>query len=373
MSKIKKLYTVVALITLLLVPNLGYAQEFPTFADPFACASGYSAMVQLPPGNYEIYALPGEFIEPTFSIKAAGFIDGSCNSVLSTNRVGNNLQRLGEYTVAAPGLAGTIFIESANASGFASASAPTLLFKPKTILLISLYFLLTLIGVSILWWAIRRVYLRYKWKRLHTAGVATGPVDLNSVLIKDNRAHTLKIVKIVALSLSSVVAVFILTTSFFVSSFTVDGLSMFDTLKDRETLPLNKTPVSFAKLNKRDFIPERGQIIVFKHSDNNLFDDSTVKEESYVVKRVLALPGEQVTMVNNVITVYNEDMPQGFNPDENVEWSDKIKPIFYKEKVFNIKVGANELFVAGDNRDESIDSRFYGPIPIDSIVGVVIK
>jgi len=155
-----------------------------------------------------------------------------------------------------------------------------------------------------------------------------------------------------------------------ISSFTVDGISMDPTLQDRNVHPLLTLPVTIGRISGAGYVPPRGEIVVVNKTENNLFQ-SEVVEKSYVVKRIVALPGERVVISGGVITVYNQENTNGFVPDEMFAWiRDTTGSEFFRSDVV---LKENELFVVGDNRDDSIDSRFYGPITTDKIVGKVIN
>ncbi len=80
--------------------------------------------------------------------------------------------------------------------------------------------------------------------------------------------------------------------AFIFRSFNVEGQSMERTMYTGDRLIVNRLPVTWAHINGKPYIPERGQIIVFK---NPAFDSVRNREE-YIVKRVIAFPGEHVTL-----------------------------------------------------------------------------
>jgi signal peptidase I len=162
----------------------------------------------------------------------------------------------------------------------------------------------------------------------------------------------------------------LLVSTFLVGVFTVDGVSMFPTLQDTSVRPLIKAQKTLSKINRKEYVPPRGTIVVVQKEDNNLFDPQAAAAKNYVVKRVVGLPTERVTVKNGVVTVYNNEHKDGFVPDEEFKW---IKDLAGSE-AFNIDITLkdSELFVIGDNRDESIDSRFYGPIDTSHVVGKVL-
>ena len=88
-----------------------------------------------------------------------------------------------------------------------------------------------------------------------------------------------------------------------------------------------------------------------------------------IVKRVIGLPGERVTVKGDVITVYNAATPSGFSPDAGRSYH----PIGRSDQSLDIDItlGVDELFVVGDNRPVSIDSRDTGPVKISDVVGLV--
>ncbi|MCH1964657.1 signal peptidase I [Paeniclostridium sordellii] len=127
---------------------------------------------------------------------------------------------------------------------------------------------------------------------------------------------------------------------------TVSGKSMNTTLNDKDYLVINK----LAYLKKD---PKRGDIIVFK---SNLVDyDGNNKD---LIKRVIGLPGDKLKIKNGKVYVNNEEFDTN-----NIYTSGDI----------DIVVPKNNVFVMGDNRGDSVDSRNkeVGVVNIDNIVGKV--
>lgn len=152
--------------------------------------------------------------------------------------------------------------------------------------------------------------------------------------------------------------------------FTVDGVSMYPTLENTSKRLLYTFPVTVGKLNKNYYLPARGTVVVVQKDDNNLFESNLELEKSYVVKRVIGLPNERVVIKDSKILVYNKDNEKGFEPDAEFNW---VKDLKGSESIsMNIKLKEGEIFVVGDNRDESIDSRFYGPVQTSHVVGKVL-
>lgn len=147
-------------------------------------------------------------------------------------------------------------------------------------------------------------------------------------------------------------------------SFNVLGPSMETTMYTGDRLIVNRLPVTWAQLQNKDYIPERGQVIVFK---NPHYNPGTGDE--FIVKRTIAFPGERVVVKDGILTVYNDEHPDGFQPDN--DWEGPGSPTSGE---IDTVVADGTLFVAGDHRqgDFSYDSRSgMGTIPFYDIVGPV--
>jgi len=147
-------------------------------------------------------------------------------------------------------------------------------------------------------------------------------------------------------------------------SFSVSGPSMEPTLYTGDRLIVNRVSVTWSHLRGQAYVPSRGQVIVFK---NPLFSQSM--QDEYIVKRVIGLPGERVTVKNGVMTVYNAQHPGGFEPDKLT-----VGPTSPTDGSVDKTVPEGALFVSGDHRQEgySFDSRNgLGVIPFEDIIGPV--
>ena len=158
----------------------------------------------------------------------------------------------------------------------------------------------------------------------------------------------------------------IFINTFIFRSFSVVGPSMEKTLYTGDRLIINRIPVTIAQLQGKHYMPERGQVIVFKNPrySNGIGDE-------YIVKRVIAFPGEYIKLNDGKFTVYNKDHPDGFNPDDanHGEPGSPTSGTLKKELVPD-----GEIFVSGDHRQGkfSYDSRNgLGTIPLYDVVGPV--
>jgi signal peptidase I len=158
----------------------------------------------------------------------------------------------------------------------------------------------------------------------------------------------------------------IIINSFIFRSFNVVGRSMETTLNNGDRLIVNRLPVTISSLKNQSYKPNRGDIIVFK---NPQFVQGN--RDEYIVKRVIAFAGERVVVKDGKITVYNNEHPEGFNPDTLPTGGTPGSPTSGEKDEI---VADNTIFVSGDHRqgNYSYDSRSgLGTIPLYDIVGPV--
>lgn len=157
----------------------------------------------------------------------------------------------------------------------------------------------------------------------------------------------------------------IIINTYVFRSFNVEGPSMESTLYTGDRLIVDRLPVTWAELQNKQYIPDRGQVIVFK---NPQF--TAGKPDEYIVKRVIAFPGERVVLKDGQYTIFNNQYPDGFNPDD-ANHNEPGKPTTGSVDVI---VPEGTLFVSGDHRqgNYSFDSRNgLGFIPFYDVVGPV--
>lgn len=143
-----------------------------------------------------------------------------------------------------------------------------------------------------------------------------------------------------------IVAVIVAVFSVFIKPIIVDGESMEPTLRNRDYLFLSRQAYHVGE-------PKRGQIVVFPVGEDQLY-----------IKRVVALPGETVAVHDGRVFVNGKEQDQSFTKEGTT-----IDGINGKN---SITVPKGQLFVMGDNRNHSEDSRFIGCINIKDVTGVVI-
>lgn len=134
---------------------------------------------------------------------------------------------------------------------------------------------------------------------------------------------------------------------FIAQPFIVSGASMEETFHTGEYLIVDQVSYRFEK-------PVRGDVIIFRYPRD---------PSKFFIKRVIGLPGDTVKIDGNVVTITSEAYPNGLTLDESY-----IKSM---EPTTNLteELGDREYFVMGDNRDQSSDSRVWGVLQEENIIG----
>ena len=104
--------------------------------------------------------------------------------------------------------------------------------------------------------------------------------------------------------------------------------------------------------------PRPGDIVIFQ---------SPIEEDKTLIKRCVAVEGQTVEVQNN--TVYVDGSPKPLPEEGKVVESRQERGGGFHRSYGPVKVQEGHLFVMGDNRSNSLDSRYFGPIPRKSILG----
>jgi signal peptidase I len=137
---------------------------------------------------------------------------------------------------------------------------------------------------------------------------------------------------------------------------------METSLQNGDRLMVNKVSRTISRLTGHYYIPSRGEIVIFNQSGQA----ANFIGEKQLIKRVIALPKERVVVSNGVITVFNKDNPDGFNPDKTGLY--EIEAPTTPGNV-DVTLSKDEIFVCGDNRTNSEDSRYFGPVNTPNVIG----
>ncbi|MDG5473438.1 signal peptidase I [Jeotgalibacillus sp. ET6] len=142
---------------------------------------------------------------------------------------------------------------------------------------------------------------------------------------------------------------------FLFSNYVVEGVSMQPTLEDGNKLVVNKIGYQLGEL-------ERFDVIVFHASE----------DEDYV-KRVIGLPGDEVSYVDDQLYINGEAYDEPYLDEFREQGSDeRLTGNFTLEELTDeTEVPEGMIFVLGDNRKESLDSRIFGFVEQDTVVGKV--
>lgn len=133
---------------------------------------------------------------------------------------------------------------------------------------------------------------------------------------------------------------------FIAQPYIVSGASMHPTFENGDYLIVDQLSYRLEK-------PTRGDVVIFRYPDN---------PSKFFIKRVVGLPNETVIISGGQVTIVNEDYPAGTTLPES----------YLTERttgITDVTLNEHSYYVLGDNRDESLDSRIFGPLPENLIVG----
>ncbi len=138
-------------------------------------------------------------------------------------------------------------------------------------------------------------------------------------------------------------------THFVFQSVQVDGQSMVPTLANSGSYWLNR--LAYIKSE-----PRQSDIVALKDPQDNVL----------VVKRIIALPGQSVYLDHGKVYVDSQPLDEPYLPERTLTFA------YEKNESEFFVMGKDEYFVLGDNRNNSTDSRIFGPVPRQNILGKVM-
>lgn len=144
-------------------------------------------------------------------------------------------------------------------------------------------------------------------------------------------------------------AIFVVVYRFLFQPHQVKGNSMYDNFHDGEYLLTDKISYRFNS-------PKVGEVIVFKAPQNESYD---------YIKRIIGLPGDRIKIkdgevyVNDKLHIDSDYLTSQVYTRSGSYWQESLELV----------VPVNSYFVLGDNRNHSSDSRDWGPVPMENIIG----
>ncbi len=173
-------------------------------------------------------------------------------------------------------------------------------------------------------------------------------------------AFVWEVVKIFALAMVVIIPIRL----FLFQPFVVNGASMEPNYHSGEYLIINE--IGYKEVRIGDFILKRSTR-EFRRGDTVVFRFPQ-RPGTFFIKRVVALPGERITVRGGVVTIYNELHPEGMVLEE--PYLSESARVTTDDVSYT--VGEDEYFVMGDNRNHSYDSRAWGPLPKRYVMGKAV-
>ncbi len=149
-----------------------------------------------------------------------------------------------------------------------------------------------------------------------------------------------EVLEVFVAALLSIVIIY----SFIAQPFLVKGASMEPNFSDDDFLLVDEITYRFRP-------PSRGEVIVFRNPRN---------EAEFYIKRIVGLPHDEIRVAENTVLVNGEPLEESYLP-QGLQTTG--------EYTFNLE--SDQYFVLGDNRRQSFDSRSWGPLQRDGIIGAV--
>lgn len=170
--------------------------------------------------------------------------------------------------------------------------------------------------------------------------------NVTEEVIHESEQKTNPVVEIVQFAIVAILIV-VPVRMFVAQPFIVSGASMEDTFHSGEYLIVDQ-------LSYLMRAPARGEVIIFRYPRD---------PSKFFIKRIIGLPGDTVKINDSVVTIINDQNPDGFVLSE--PYIAEMTPA----EPFEETLGDREYFVMGDNRDQSSDSRSWGVLQEERIVG----
>ncbi len=176
--------------------------------------------------------------------------------------------------------------------------------------------------------------------------------DVSAQTAKTGKTLIRWIVEWLGIILVALSAAFLIRAYVF-QTFYIPSVSMVPTLQVGDRIIVSKLSTAFGDIN-------RGDVIVFKHPPREQCGGDT-GPNSDLVKRIIGMPGDELTSRNNTIYVNGKKLVENWQHEPNLG-----------SDIGYVKVPKGQYFMMGDNRPSSCDSRMWGTLPESLIVGKVV-
>ncbi|KKS23481.1 signal peptidase I [Candidatus Giovannonibacteria bacterium RIFCSPLOWO2_01_FULL_43_160] len=163
-------------------------------------------------------------------------------------------------------------------------------------------------------------------------------MDENKKIEEGHGSAVWEFIKVVVISVAIVLPI----RTYIAQPFIVSGASMEPNFHNGEYLIIDELTYELR-------LPERGEVVVFRYPLN---------PSEFFIKRVIGLPGEKVEIKNGKITINGLELAEPYLL-ANLETAPNVK----------MELTENQYFVLGDNRPHSSDSRFWGALPKEKLMG----
>jgi signal peptidase I len=173
---------------------------------------------------------------------------------------------------------------------------------------------------------------------------------------KDHQ-HGLKVIREWVVVVGVALGIALLVRGFLLQQFYISGPSMESTMFQDNRVLVNK-------LSYRLHDIRRGDVVVF----DRITTDGEVIQHDDLIKRVIALPGETIEIHECVVSIDGKELPEPYLNDYDVQQVN-LEDRCRVPELEPIKVSEDHIFVMGDNRPQSFDSRMFGEIDTELVVG----
>jgi signal peptidase I len=165
----------------------------------------------------------------------------------------------------------------------------------------------------------------------------------------------------IAIIVAAALLLAVVLRTFVVQTFYIPSGSMEPTLQIGDRILVDKLSYHLHGVH-------RGDIVVFQRPPSENCGGPAVND---LVKRVIGLPGDTLTLANGHVVVNGKQLSESWLPSvDQGQTTDQGNPPYNLTHPFKVPPG--EYFLMGDNRMQSCDSRYWGPIPKSLIVGRVV-